>query len=478
MHDLRSAPRRSRSAAAALLVALAAATLAGPAVTLAADNVPPVAVDDPGTACGSLTAFGGSFPIPEDWGEFDFTGACSAVANDTDADGSIVAWQVVTPPAHGALVWLDTFPSAFSYTPAPDFSTASGDWVSDSFEYVAIDDAGALSNVATMRFWVAAINDEPSFLSVPDVDVTSSSGPYDADWQPFVSAGPPNESGQAVSFVVDDVDTYGVPDLFSDGPAFSPDGHLTFTPNPAREGLATVTVHLQDDGGLEDYGIPFLPVPPDDTSDPVTFTIAITAGNHDPVANDDGNPVVRIGRGAGPIPIDVLANDTSAPDSDETLTITAVSQGARGAVAIADDGSSLTYDPAGNMTGTDTFTYTIDDGNGGSDSATVQVLIEKDATAPVVSAPNLVSAEAVTATKVRITVGWTATDPESGVASSQLQFRRVGGDWSTVTLNRPADLQGSVVVQSDRTYEFRVRSTNGGAPSQTSSYQVSPPIAV
>jgi hypothetical protein len=488
VHDIHRAPdlgqqrrtaprRRARAASAALLIALLAGTLAGPGASLAADNLPPVAVDDPGAACGTFSPWGGAFPIPEDWGAFAFSGGCSAVANDVDPDGTIVAWQVVTPPAHGSLVWLDTFPDAFSYTPDPDFSTAAGDWISDSFEYVAIDDAGATSNVATMRFWVAAINDPPSFLTVPDVSVERDSGSYDADWLPFVSAGAANESDQAVAFAIDAVDTNGVPDLFSEPPAFTADGHLTFTPAEDKEGLASVTVHLQDDGGLEDYGIPLLPVPPDDTSDAVTFTITVAGGNHDPLASDDGDPFIPIGRGAGPVPIDVLANDTSGPDEGETLTITAVSQGANGSVAIAPGGLRLTYDPSGNTTGTDTFTYTISDGNGGSDVATVNVDVERDTTAPVTSQPGFVAVETVSATRVRVTVNWTAQDPESGVASSLLQVRRVGGDWSNIPLDQPTARQGSAVLLAGRTYEFRVRSTNGATPSKTSDFEIGPPIS-
>src|SRR5262245_1227209 len=310
----RSPTRRGRAPRSLLsglvLVAMSACALAGPTGAAAADNLPPVAVDDPGAPCGLFGSTGGSFPIPEDWGTFDFVGTCSAIANDTDADGTIVGWQSVTPPAHGTLVWVPEFASAFSYTPDADFSTGAGDWVSDSFEYVAVDNQGAVSNVATFRFWVAAINDAPSFVGVPTlVEVAQDSGPYDADWSAFASAGPANESGQSVSFVIDQVDTSGVPNLFSEGPAFTPAGHLTFTPRPGEVGLATVTVHVHDDGGLENYGIPFLPVPPDDTSDAVTFTIVVGGdggGNNDPIANDDE---ATVNEDSGATAIHAIGND-------------------------------------------------------------------------------------------------------------------------------------------------------------------------
>ena len=38
-----------------------------PGAASAAVNDPPVAVDDPGVACGGTDTFGGGFPIPEDF---------------------------------------------------------------------------------------------------------------------------------------------------------------------------------------------------------------------------------------------------------------------------------------------------------------------------------------------------------------------------------------------------------------------------
>ena len=66
--------------------------------------------------------------------------------------------------------------------------------------------------------------------------------------------------------------------------------------------------------------------------------------------------------------INVLANDTIGPDAGETLTVTAVTQGAHGTVTFTATGVS--YTPAANYFGPDSFTYTISDGNGGSATAT------------------------------------------------------------------------------------------------------------
>ena len=43
---------------------------------------------------------------------------------------------------------------------------------------------------------------------------------------------------------------------------------------------------------------------------------------------------------------------------------------------IGGGGTNITYTPAASFTGDETFTYTIEDGNGGSDTATVVVTVD------------------------------------------------------------------------------------------------------
>src|SRR5207237_10497660 len=67
--------------------------------------------------------------------------------------------------------------------------------------------------------------------------------------------------------------------------------------------------------------------------------------------------------------LDVRANDSDI-DGD-TLSVSVVTQGTHGSVAITSGGTGVSYTPAANFFGTDTFTYTVSDGNGGTDTATV-----------------------------------------------------------------------------------------------------------
>jgi large repetitive protein len=265
----------------------------------------PVAVDDPGIPCGDTSGTGGAFPVVEDWpGPFAFINSCGVLANDTDADGDALTWSIVGGASHGTVTKLGE--TSFAYEPDPNFSTIAGDqpggtWASDSFTYKASD--GVLeSNTGTMTFWVAPINDPPTFSAGANVSVREDSGAHSAGWATNILPGPANESGQTVHFVITNVDLTGVPNLFSVAPAIAANGTLTFTPGLNQVGLAHVTVHAVDDGGLENYGItyPGLPVP-DDTSGDVVFDIAVTQANDAPSFTAGSNPTVNEDSGAASI---------------------------------------------------------------------------------------------------------------------------------------------------------------------------------
>ena len=350
--------------AAALLVGLL------PASVLAAD---PVAVDDPGTDCQPMDATGGSFPVPEDFhfvsppldpDHFWLFGDCALTANDTDADGDELTYEIVTQPAHGDLVADPDDPDGlFGYDPDPNYSTAPGAWVSDSFTY-RVSDGSAWSAPATMRYWVAPINDPPTFTPGGTVTVDEDSGSYSATWATDVDPGP-NETDQTVHFELGPVtgDVNGTGPLFIDLPAIDSNGVLTFKIKPDVYGVAHVTFRAKDDGGLEDYGAGSTAPAPDDTSDEVTFDIVVTSDAvraFDDTASTPQNV---------PVTVDVLANDLG------TGTIMAVTDGALGDVNIASNGLTVEYVPDVNSIGSDTFTYTFDDGAGSTDTATVQMTI-------------------------------------------------------------------------------------------------------
>ena len=93
----------------------------------------------------------------------------------------------------------------------------------------------------------------------------------------------------------------------------------------------------------------------------ITQDAAPTA-NNDTATTDEDTPV----------DINVLANDVE-PDGD-TLTVESVTQGANGTVSI-NLNKTIHYAPASNFFGSDSFTYTINDGHGGKSTATVNVTV-------------------------------------------------------------------------------------------------------
>jgi len=101
-----------------------------------------------------------------------------------------------------------------------------------------------------------------------------------------------------------------------------------------------------------------------------TVSLTINAGAA-PIAQADSATTIR----NTTVNIPVLAND-SDPDGD-TLTITAVTQGANGTVTIINGGTRVTYRPKSGFIGTDSFTYTVSDGTGNTATATVTVTVNK-----------------------------------------------------------------------------------------------------
>ena len=115
-----------------------------------------------------------------------------------------------------------------------------------------------------------------------------------------------------------------------------------------------------------------------DSADVGAFEVQGTCAgtNTDPDAVDD-SPAILEDSGANTI--NVLSDDTDA--EGDTLSITAVTQGAHGSVV--NNGTSVSYTPAANFFGSDSFTYSISDGNGGSDTATVNVTVSNVNDPPV-----------------------------------------------------------------------------------------------
>src|SRR5207248_2670834 len=110
-----------------------------------------------------------------------------------------------------------------------------------------------------------------------------------------------------------------------------------------------------------------------------TVNVTVTPVNDPPAANPD---TLTLPEDSPPTVVDVLANDSSAPDVGEALTVTAVTQPAAGGSVTLSAGV-VRFAPPPAYTGRDGFGYTVSDGNGGTATATVSVIVTAVNDAPV-----------------------------------------------------------------------------------------------
>ena len=138
-----------------------------------------------------------------------------------------------------------------------------------------------------------------------------------------------------------------------------------------------------------------------------------TSGNQGnaPVAVDDTATVAEDSE----VSVAVLSNDSDA-DGD-TLTIESFTQGTNGSVVIS--GSNLVYTPSANFNGSDSFTYTINDGTGLTDTATVSVTVTAVNDNPVANDDS-----ATTEEDVAVTINLVANDTD--IDGDSLSIESVG----------------------------------------------------
>ncbi|MEA2569847.1 MAG: hypothetical protein QOI24_1848 [Acidobacteriota bacterium] len=285
-------------------------------VTVNSVNDPPVATND------TVAAFE------------DTTAAFNILTNDSDVDGpSALTVSGTTAPTSGSVTCSPS--GNCTYTPA---TNANG---SATFNYTVTDGTNSTTGAVTIN--ITAVNDPPSFNSGGNVTVSEDSAPYSASWATAISAGPPDESGQSLTFNV--TNTNGP--LFSVQPSIASNGVLSFTLAANANGTSSVNVTLLDNGGVANGG--------NNTSLSQTFTITVNAVNDGPTAVNDALTTAE----DTPSTVNVLTNDTD-PEND-TLTVVSNTNGTLGNASCSPTGG-CTYTPNLNASGVDSFTYTITDG--------------------------------------------------------------------------------------------------------------------
>jgi len=285
--------------------------------------------------------------------------AITLAASDFNVN-DVLTYTIVTPPAHGSLTGTG---SARNYLPEQDY------FGPDSFTF-KVNDGAKDSNVATVNINVTSVNDSP--VAVNDSKETAEDTPLTfaaADLLVNDTAGPANESAQTLTVmsVTTTPDTHGSASLSA--------GQVTYTPAANYNGPASFDYQVCDNGTTNGS--------PDAKCSVATVNVNVTAVNDAPDAVNDSAIVAE---DSGANAIDVLANDSFTPDAGETLSISATTNGAHGTVAITGGGTGLTYTPNANYFGPDSFTYTISDGNGGMDTATVNITVTAVNDGPVANA--------------------------------------------------------------------------------------------
>ncbi|GMQ82205.1 MAG: hypothetical protein BMS9Abin05_1650 [Rhodothermia bacterium] len=230
---------------------------------------------------------------------------------------------------------------------------------STSYDYrvraVNPDTTSGYSNIATVT--TPAVNQSPAATddavavnedTPVDIDVLMNDLDPDGDPLTISVLGPPGH-GQAT------VNDNGTPGDVTDDT-------ILYTPEENYNGMDNFGYQVDDgNGGMAQANV----------------AITVTPVNDAPTAeNDQANSTENI-----PVDIDVLANDADV-DGDP-LTINIISQPQNGQAAVDDKATpgdptddTVLYTPVANFNGMDSFTYQVDDGNGGQAQATVDITID------------------------------------------------------------------------------------------------------
>ncbi|MCI2398320.1 Ig-like domain-containing protein [Aliiroseovarius sp. N1Y82] len=269
------------------------------------------------------------------------------LGNDTDPDFDDLTVTEATAPNGTVTINPD---GTLTYEPDPDFNGE------DTITYT-VDDGNGGTDTATVTVTVTPVNDDP--VAEDDTATVEEDGSVDI---PVLD----NDS---------DVDGDDLTVTEATAPngtvTINPDGTLTYEPDPDFNGEDTITYTVDDGNG---------------GTDTATVTVTVTPVNDGPTAEDDTDETDEDSIVSG----EVLGND-SDPEGD-ALSVSEVNGAPAnvGSPVEGDGGGSFTlnsdgtydFDPDGDFeelqvgeSATTSVSYTIDDGNGGSDAATLTITV-------------------------------------------------------------------------------------------------------
>ncbi len=193
--------------------------------------------------------------------------------------------------------------------------------------------------------------DIDSLRNAPEAEDDAATTPEDTAVEIDLFANDSDADGDPLTLVEVTRPAHGTVAVVSIGTA----GRVVYAPEANFHGTDTFTYTVSDGtGGTDD----------------ATVTVTVTSINDPPVANSDLGETDR----DVPLALDLLANDSDL-DGD-TLAFLTPPQPFGGSLTLNADGTQ-TYTPAPGFVGVDVFVYTITDGSGGTDSATVTINVKE-----------------------------------------------------------------------------------------------------
>jgi photosystem II stability/assembly factor-like uncharacterized protein len=344
----------------------------------------------------------------------------------SDPDNNTLSFIIVTQPTNGALTGTG---ASLNYTPTANFNGA------DSFTF-KVNDGQVDSAPATVSITVTAVNDKP-IVNVPGAQSATTNTQLS-----FTITASDVDAGQTINFAATN--------LPSGANLNATSGVFTWTPAPTQTGTFTVSFTATDNGT------------PPLTSDAKTVTITVS-NTAPPVA--DAQTVTTNEDTAKAITL------TGSDSASRPLTYTVTSQPTNG--ALAGTAPNLTYTPAANFNGTDSFKFRVNNGQTDSSEATVTINVTAVNDAPVLTVPGAqtVATEqalsfTVSATDVDTgqTVTLAATNLPSGAsfnpANGQFSWTPAANQAGSFTVTFTATDNGSPVLSDTATVTITVGSGN------------------
>jgi len=370
-------------------------------------------------------------------------------SNDTDVDGDLLTVTEVdgVPVTTGSVVSIPNgsillaSDGRLQFTPDPGFQGTS------SFSYQVSDGNGASAS-ASVAITVTPPNSAPaavddSFGGVEDTAMSFDVRTNDTD---------PESSPLSVVAVDGNSLTVNVPQAVNNGTiTLQSDGSLVFNPASDFFGSTSFAYTLADNLGA---------------TDTATVTLNLAGVNDGVTAIDDTLSLDE----DTPVIIDPRANDIDVDGDALTvieingspLTIGSPVNLASGTISLQADGRLL-FTPAPDFNGSESFSYTLSDGNGSSSIGLVSLTVDPVNDAPAAQPDNTTTSEDIAV----------VIDPrinDSDIDGDAFSVTTVNG--SSIALGSPVNLpDGQVSLLADGSLRFSpAPDFNGPA---TFSYQVS-----